>query len=142
MLFRSATVPKKNKTGYDHKGPGRTLFMHLTSLLPPIILNAMKFIGVLTVGALVFAGSAAGADKAGRDFVPSKAVVCFVAGIELIDNARNLDDTIKAKKYKQLCSLTGLNAASASKIIEHYKDRPEEWQTVETSVIEMLQSNK
>jgi len=89
-----------------------------------------------------FAGSAAELTKRGAILFLQKAVVCFVAGIELIDNARNLDDTTKAKKYKQLCSLTGLNAASASKIIEHYKDRPEEWQTVETSVIEMLQSNK
>jgi hypothetical protein len=102
----------------------------------------MKFIFFLLLGSLISANPASGATKAESDKAASKAFVCFMAGIELIDNDRNLDNTAKAKKYKQLCSLTSLDAASAIKIIEHYKDRPGEWQTIQTSVIEMLQSKK
>jgi|GEM_PF-2721729 hypothetical protein len=102
----------------------------------------MKFIFFLLLGSLISANPASGATKTGGDKAVSKAFVCFMAGIELIDNDRNLDNTSKAKKFRQLCSLTGLNASSAVKIIEQYKNRPEEWQTIQTSVIEMLQSKK
>jgi hypothetical protein len=102
----------------------------------------MKFLAVPIAGVLFFAGLVSGSTKAGGDFSVSKAFVRYLAGIELIDNGRNLDNTEKAKKYKQLCFLTGLNAASAEKIVEQYKNRPEEWQKVQMSVIEMLQSIK
>jgi hypothetical protein len=102
----------------------------------------MKFLTVLIIGTMFCAGSAPGAAKTEGDLAASKAVICFMAGLELIDSDRNLDGAAKAKKYKQLCSLTGLNAASAAKIIEQYKNRPEEWQTVQTSVMEMLQTIK
>jgi len=116
--------------------------MHLTCHLPPIILKAMKFIIIPVFGALVFTGNASGATKAGSDTAASKAFVRFMVGMELIDNDRNLDTMARVKKYKQLCSLTGMNAASAVKIIEQFKNRPEEWQTMQTTVIEMLQSIK
>jgi hypothetical protein len=100
----------------------------------------MKFLIIPIVGVLFFAGLASGSTKAGSGLVVSKAFICYMAGIELIDNGRNLDNAAKEKKYRQLCSLTGLNAASAAKIIEQYKNRPEEWQKVQTSVMELLQA--
>ena len=114
--------------------------MHLTCHFPPVILKAMKFIIIPVCGALVFTGNSLGATTAGSDTAASKAFVRFMVGVELIDNDRNFNTAARVKKYKQLCSLTGMNAASAVKIIEQYKNRPEEWQTMQTTIIEMLQA--
>lgn len=102
----------------------------------------MKLIFFLAVLSLLYFNPATAAAAAPGALSPSKAFIRFMAGIELIDTNHNLDNATKAKKFKQLCSLTGLNAASAIAVIEQYKNRPQEWQTVQTSVIEILQSIK
>jgi hypothetical protein len=102
----------------------------------------MKNLIIKIVGVLICAGLASGATIPGGDSVVSQAFIQYMAGIQLIDNGRGLDNEAKARKYRQLCSLTGLNAASAAKIIEQYKNRPEEWQKVQSAVIELLQSIK
>jgi hypothetical protein len=92
--------------------------------------------------ALLTAGGAVFAKPGAQDDARDKSFVAYLAGIELIDNAHALDNAAKAKQYRRLCSLTGLDGASAIKMIETYKSRPEAWQKIQESIIQILQSIK
>ena len=92
--------------------------------------------------ALFTASGVAWAKPGAQDGAGEKSFVAYLAGIEPIDNAHALDNAAKAKQYRRLCSLTGLDGASAIKMIETYKSRPEPWQKIQESIIQILQSIK
>jgi hypothetical protein len=90
----------------------------------------------------IFFGPVSADPKTASDNAVLQPFTTYLAGIELIDNDHKLDSAAKAKQYRRLCSLTGFNALSAIKMIEGYKSRPEAWQKIQESLVQILQSIK
>jgi hypothetical protein len=66
----------------------------------------------------------------------------YLAGIELLGNDHRMDNKTKARRYRQLCALTGVDAGSAIKFLKRYGDKPAQWQKVQTSVVDALEALK
>jgi hypothetical protein len=70
---------------------------------------------------------------------PKSAVIQYLAGVELIKSSGS-NDTLKAKRYRQLTQVTRVTAAEASAFIASYKNRPRDWQKIWGKVLKILES--
>ena len=66
--------------------------------------------------------------------------VQFLAGCELLWHGKTLEDTARARTYRQLVELTGIDNRTACRIADRYKDRPSDWNEIVQAVRELLQS--
>jgi hypothetical protein len=62
----------------------------------------------------------------------------FIAGIEILRAAPDLDERGRAKKYVQLVEITGIDAETAARMIRRYRNRPDDWGKVLSRVRELL----
>jgi len=100
----------------------------------------MKLVAPITVIILLMQGTLI-AVKPEKDADVARFVE-YLAGTSLITNDKRLSEKGHAEKYRQLCKRTGVNAAMAEAFLRGYEQRPEEWQTVQSAVLKVLDSIK
>ncbi|MBD3390544.1 MAG: hypothetical protein GF418_00870 [Chitinivibrionales bacterium] len=83
----------------------------------------------ILIAAVAVAGEAAGAGPFEQ----------YLAGIEVLRAARNIDDETRAAYYARLCTITGIAAPDALARIEQFYGRPEQWNKVHTAVVSLLE---
>jgi hypothetical protein len=100
----------------------------------PIILYRMKKCILLLFACSIMCGRCALAQHTVRD-----PFVVYVAGIELIAGDKTLGPEERARRYHELCMITGITGEKAKKIVLQYKNDPAGWEKIEISVMELLQ---
>lgn len=64
----------------------------------------------------------------------------YVAGLEMLEQARGLDVEQKTRLFRELEQVTGLQAHQATKLLNTYVDRPDKWKEIQQAVIAILQT--
>jgi len=62
----------------------------------------------------------------------------FFAGVTLLQQKTNLKPGEKAAKFRELAVLTGISAPEAKTVLERYRERPEEWQKIDSIMMKLL----
>jgi hypothetical protein len=78
----------------------------------------------------------------GADVPVNQKYCYYLAGMTLLNNDHKDNDTVKVQKYKQLSVLTGVTAKAAQTFINLYKNNPDAWQKIQTSITEIIEKNK
>lgn len=66
----------------------------------------------------------------------------FFAGVTLLQQKTDLKPEEKAAKFRELESLTGVSAAEAKRVLEQYRDRPEEWKKMDSVMVKLLSDTR
>jgi hypothetical protein len=64
----------------------------------------------------------------------------FICGILLLNSKPAMKDSIKHLRYAELEKVTGVSGNEAISFIERYREKPEEWQKIETSILKLLEN--
>jgi hypothetical protein len=62
----------------------------------------------------------------------------FICGILLLNSKPKMNDSIKLLRYSELEKVTGVSGNEAISFIERYREKPEEWKKIETSILKLL----
>ncbi len=105
--------------------------------------NIMKYIKILSIIIpLVFSFPLFAKNLSQIEEQNYKNFVNYISGVFLIEQNKDLKQDVRAEKYNQLCLITNFNAKKATEFIMKYKNKPNQWQRVQTSILETLQMLK
>jgi hypothetical protein len=87
----------------------------------------------IITGLLLLAGTAFSlpASKAGKEAE-------FFSGVVLLQSTAALTAEQKAEKYRELQMMTGITGARAQKLLAAYRDNPEDWQQINSTITKLL----
>ena len=90
--------------------------------------------------ALLLLFPAAAEDTAKSVMAAEGKFIQYLAGIELLEHSKGESGAVLARRYGELCSITGFAADSAAHRVMQFKNRPTLWQNVRSKVLELVQS--
>jgi hypothetical protein len=61
----------------------------------------------------------------------------FICGMILL-NSKPIKDSIKLVRYSELEKITGVTGKEAISFIDRYREKPEEWEKIENSILKLL----
>jgi hypothetical protein len=64
--------------------------------------------------------------------------VQYLAGVEVLEQARGIGDARRAALYRKLCEVTGMSAAEAARRIEALKNNPQQLKKVQSGMLAVL----
>ncbi|NLD92702.1 MAG: hypothetical protein GX639_08535 [Fibrobacter sp.] len=88
---------------------------------------------LLIIGALIY--PLTGAEK------KSIELYRYLSGVILLDSQKNLSDSVKAVRYNELCTITGVKTSDAIALIDSYRNDPEKWKSVEDGIQKSMNTN-